>query len=319
MDTFCTIINSDYAPYSLALYKSLCKFNPDAVLQVLVIDDDKSACNRISNSPGIRLYFAKDLFNYGLVHTLYKKYAHINNDSYRWALKPVFISYLLEHGFDKVLYTDCDIFFFNDYTFLLQELNTSNILLTPHWRNSDPLTDEESFFALFTGGIFNAGFIASNKKGLPALHWWADACHYKMGPFLELGIYDDQRYLDVLPVKFESVKIIRHKGCNISGWNRTECQRNQVGDKILINNVFPIIFIHFNPVLIQEIIKGHDPNLLPYLKEYRTVFEEEGTPLTTLKKQLHYYLNANAIMRLKWKLKIKTKVKSILFKIAKSI
>jgi hypothetical protein len=301
------------------LYKSLRRFHPGVILKVLVTDADETAAQVFNAFPGMQIIPVQSLFNYNLVHSLYHKYAHIYPDSFRWALKPVFIQYLLENGFEKVLFTDCDIFFFEDYTFLLDDLDSAAILLTPHWHNSDPVIDERSFLSLFTGGVFNAGFIGANRNGLPALAWWANACHYKMGAYPEMGVHDDQRYLDLFPVKFEFVKIVRHRGCNIGGWNRIECARSLVNGRVLINDQYPIVFIHFGPVLIEQILKGHDPLLLPYLKHYRTVFEEGGTALGTLKKELQYHVDAGTILKLKWRVKIRTRVKSFLFKLAKTI
>jgi len=271
------------------------------------------------NHPGIHLYYPENIFNYELVQEIYKKYAHQNIDNFRWALKPVFISYLLDKGFEKVLYTDCDIYFFNDYAFLFTELNTASILLTPHWRNSDPLIDEESFFSLFKDGIFNAGFIGANKNGIPALQWWAKVCHFKMEANPLQGIYDDQRYLDVLPVKFEDVKIIRNRGCNIGAWNEEECKRILVNGVVLINKEYPIIFIHFNNMLMQQILKGHDALLLPYLTEFKESFEINGSHLFDFMKSMDYYLNANIFIRLKWKLLIRTRLKRLLVRLADAL
>lgn len=318
MKSFCTIINADYAPFVVALYKSLYTYDTSVSLQVLVTDDG-SALKMLAAYPGIQLHTVKALSSYGLVHALYKKYAHVEPDYFRWALKPVFMCYLLENGYDSILYTDCDLFFFNAYSFLFDELDDAGILLTPHWRNADPLTDESSFYTLFTDGFFNAGFIGSSKKGFSALEWWANACHYKMGSSIASGIHDDQRYLDVLPVHFEFVKIIRHLGCNIGGWNRLVCQRVPVENSVLINNMYPVIFIHFNAILMQEILKGYDPHLLSYFQQYKSVFEEEGVPLALFKKNLPYYLKVNALMKLKWTLKIRTGVKMLFFKIAETI
>src|SRR5205085_1046876 len=157
----------------------------------------------------------------------------------------------------------------------------SSILLTPHWRTSDPLEDEPAFLSLFTDGLYNAGFVGANKNGIPALHWWAQACHYRMETNEALGLKDDQPYLNVLPVEFENVKIVRHKGCNVASWNHFECKRVQVGDKILINGVYPIVFMHFNRLQFTEILKGHDGLLLPYLEKFKKTFEENGAQLSS--------------------------------------
>ncbi|MHA4811237.1 hypothetical protein ACX0G9_24255 [Flavitalea flava] len=302
-------------PYAKALYSSLEKYDSGIALQIMVTDSNKKDCPLI-NYPNIAIFFPEDIFNQKLAQEIYKKYAHLNMDKFRWALKPVFIAYLLNNGFEKVLYTDCDIFFYNDYTFLFDDLDTSNILLTPHWRNSDPLINEMSFFSLFTDGIFNAGFIGANKKGIPALQWWAEACHFKMEARIMEGIYDDQRYLDVLPVRFEDIKVIRNRGCNISAWNEEECKRVLINGVVLINREYPIIFIHFNNMLMQQILKGHDALLLPYFMEFKESLERNGAMLSDFMKNVDYYLNAKSLVRLKWKTMVRTRIKRGLFQLA---
>ncbi len=64
------------------------------------------------------------------------------------------------------------------------------------------------------------------------MQWWANACHFMMGPLIAQGIHDDQKYLDLLPVKFETTEILRHRGCNIGSWNFGQSKRVQVGDQV---------------------------------------------------------------------------------------
>lgn len=317
-NTFCTIITANYYPYALALYKSLRKQDPDVLLQVLVTDDNPVQ-QHDTDQTGINIIPVSRLQTYSIVNSLYRKYAHIHMDSFRWSLKPVFIRYLLEHGFEKVLFTDCDIFFFNDYHFLFNDLNESDVLLTPHWHNSNPLTDPNSYSYLITRGMFNAGFIGANRKGIPPLQWWAEACHFKMGPTKEFGWLDDQRYLDVLPVKFENVKIIRHRGCNLSAGNDEECKRELINGQVLINGQYPVVFIHFNPSVVKEILKGHDPLLLPYFNQFKEVFEENGSLLGNFMKGLDAHLEPNKIIQLKWKLKLRTRIKQALHKLSQKL
>ena len=109
MQTFCTIITADYFPRALALYKSIEKYNTSVELQVLIADD-KSLHENI-NADKIKIRTVKELVGFPLVNELYKKYAHINIDNFRWSMKPVFASWLLTNGFSKILYLDCDMFF----------------------------------------------------------------------------------------------------------------------------------------------------------------------------------------------------------------
>ena len=144
------------------------------------VSDDQAVVKKNTGMEGIKIIGTRELSEYSFVRSLYKKYAHINMDHFRWSMKPVLASYLLRNGYEKVVYTDCDMFFVNNYDFLLNELNDWAVLLTPHWKNTDPLIDKESFLSNFTSGIFSAGFFAANPEGLPALDWWAHACHFMM-------------------------------------------------------------------------------------------------------------------------------------------
>lgn len=317
-NTFCTIITADYYPKALALYSSLQQFERPVQLQVLVADN-KPVHQTGPIPEGIVLTTASDLSGYPLVNELYNKYAFADIDSFRWSLKPVFVSYLLEQKFNKVLYLDCDMYFFNDYEFLFSELNDASILLTPNWINSDPLIDKESFFSLFTSGFYSAGFFGANRSGLPALQWWARACHFMMGEHIPHGIRGDQKYLDIFPLKFETAKAIRHRGCNIGAWNYDECKRELVNGTVMINGEFPVIFIHFDDMMVKGILRGHDRLLLPHLEQYQKRFEENGYNLADFIGTIDTHIDASLIKRIKWNVKIKTRIKQALYKLSQKL
>ncbi|MES1219866.1 MAG: hypothetical protein ABUT20_30475 [Bacteroidota bacterium] len=318
MQTFCTIITADHFPKAVVLFKSLKEFNDEMTLQVLVADDGNILPGNAALG-GIKMITLNNLSGNSQFEGLYKKYAHINIDQFRWALKPLLLRHLIETGFNKVIFVDCDIFFVNKYDFLFDELQNSSVILTPHWQNINPLVNETTFISTFTNGIFNAGFIGVNSESLPALNWWAEACHFKMGALSDLGIQDDQKYLDIFPVYFEKTKILRHKGCNIAPWNNYICKRTLVNGQVLINEEFPIIFIHFNHVLIKEILKGHDNLLLPFLNKYKEMFEQEGFSIETFMKDFSNYAKASPLLRLKWKARVRTRIKRYFFRLAESI
>ncbi len=318
MNTFCTIITKNYLPYAIALYKSLYKFNHTVSLQVLVVDDEITP-EQVAPYAGISIIPITDIMDFHLTGSLYRKYAHTSTDNFRWALKPVLLLYLLETGFEKVIFTDCDIYFYDDYKFLIDKLDHSDILLTPHWRCSNPLVNEPAFISLFSDGIYNAGFIGAAKSGIPALNWWAHVCHYKMETMESIGFREDQGYLNVVPVLFEKVEIIRHRGCNISAWNQEECRRVMVGNKVLINGEYPIVFMHYNTVLFTEILKGHDRMLQSYLNEYKKTFEENGSLLASFHNGFDFYYKPSQLQKLKWTLMIRTRAKRWLFALARKL
>lgn len=317
-NTFCTIITADYFPKALALYHSIQKFD-SAISLVVLLADNKSVDSRLSMPAQIRIIPANALSGYSLVNKLYDKYAHTDIDSFRWSLKPIFISYLLEESCDKVIYVDCDMYFFDDYRFLFADLDHASVLLTPNWINSDPAVNKDTFFSLFTSGLFSAGFIAANKQGLPAMLWWVNACHFMMGEHIQQGIRADQKYLDVFPVKFEGTLIIRHRGCNIGAWNFDESKRELVNGRVLINGRFPIVFIHFDDTLVQQILRGHDKLLLPYLNEYQLQFEKMGVPLSDFISAIDSHVNPGILRKIKWKLTGRSRVKLMLYKLSQKL
>lgn len=193
----------------------------------------------------------------------------IRKNALRWSMKPVFIRHLLEQGIPKVIYIDCDMFFFSEGSFLFSMLDETDFLLTPHWRSIDPLKETLNFRLLFTDGIYNAGFIGASANSIPILDWWANACLYECKKRIINGLFDDQRYLDIVPVYFEKTGIVSHKGCNVANWNQAVCRREAQPDgTILINGKEPIVFIHFSSSTITGILHGNDILLKTHLEKY---------------------------------------------------
>lgn len=316
--TFSTIITANYYPRALALYRSIERFDPQATLQVLVADG--GIVRPHSPVPAnLRLLDVEPLLDFSLTRLLFEKYAHTVMDEFRWSMKPVFISWLLNQGFDKVLYLDCDMFFVNDYRFLWDELDGAGLLLAPSWNNLDPDAGKDSFLSSYTGGIFSAGFIGATKAGIPVLEWWARACHFMMGALIAEGVSNDQRYLDQVPVYFPGVKLLKHRGCNIGSWNELESKRTLVNGQTMILGTSPVIFVHFDAMLVQNILRGHDPLLRPFFDAYQECFSKEEYALSDFIGLVDTHTRPGLLRKLKWSLRLRSRVKKLLFRILQRI
>lgn len=287
---------------------------PGTQLQVLVIDKTD-----YTSTEDFIIHLADKIIQSPIAIQLEKKYAHSNPDHFRWALKPVFISYLLQNGFDKVIFADPDIFFVNNFNFLFDKLDSSNILLTPHWANINPLENEGSLFDVLRGGLYNAGFIGANKSGAAAINWWAEMCQYKMEKKKEFGLYDDQKYLDLLPVQFEAVEVIKHQGCNLASWNAETCKREIIDGKLVINQQFDPIFVHFAKATIANIVNRNDKLLYPYLEEYIHLLKKENFDLLRHFSELDFSVYDSGLFQLKHKLRLRTRFKRFLFNLAEKL
>src|SRR5690348_4632726 len=118
MKTCCTIITRDHAPYAISLFKSLHQHDESISLQVLIADEAPQPERVHFAYPGMKVHLVQDVLKDPLAEKIYNKYFHIDKDSFRWAFKPLFISYLLHQGFEQVIYLDADIFFYQPIAFL---------------------------------------------------------------------------------------------------------------------------------------------------------------------------------------------------------
>ena len=265
-----TIITPDYLHYALAVHDSLLKTNREPFYLYVFISCSASDFQINETRKGVTFLFIEDVCNEGLGKNIYEKYYFFNRDYFRWSMKAMLLSCLIQNfKINKVAYIDCDINYFNDPTFLFSLLDEYDLILSPHFRSSDPFAEYDNYIMQFNSGIYNGGFVAANKNAVPALEWWARSCFAICEIDPAKGQFVDQTHLNLLPVYFENVHILKHRGCNIANWNQLECKRVKQDDgTVLINNEFPVVFIHFTKSTIRGILSGEDALLLPYLEQY---------------------------------------------------
>lgn len=246
---FCTITTQSHLFKVKALFESLSEY-PDIELFCLITDSSV-----LPNATFGEQYHTLEHLNDVHFEAIKSKY---QGDKLRWSLKPVYIKHLLQNGYEKVIYCDNDIFFFDSPQFLFNKLDESDVLLTPHWYPHNPNENQNWLEANFRVGLYNAGFFAANQKSIKALEWWADCCIYNVKKAFNRGMFDDQKYLDLMPIVFENVKVLKHKGCNVAGWNYAEFIIAKKEEKIFINDKYPLIFIHFTPLSFREFSKNNN-------------------------------------------------------------
>lgn len=268
---FCTISTLSHLYKCFALFDSILEIDKSIILHILITDSN-SIENLNQRSEKVVFHTLSEICTTNsLAKNIAYKYKR-NADKLRWSMKPIFINYLLREN-SKIIYTDNDIAFFGDFKFLFKELDASNILLTAHNYPRDPSSNQNWLEANFRVGLYNAGFIAVNKYAIESIDWWAKSCYYRCEKNYMRGLFDDQKYLDLIPIIEPKTKVLDHKGCNLAGWNLSICKRNLVNGDILINNKWPVIFIHFNPTTISCFVKNQDPLLYAYYEKYSNLLK----------------------------------------------
>ena len=263
----CTISTQSHVFKSKALLSSVRRYS-SADLFCLLTDSDSvpaSVCDET--------YHTLDVLSGSLAYEIKKKY---RGNKLRWSCKPLYISYLLKHGYNSVIYVDNDIYFFSSPDFIVDELEHASVLLTPHYYSASPEKEQNWLEANFRVGLYNAGFIGVSTGGLSAMEWWAACCLYNVKQSAWRGLFDDQKYLDLMPINFEGVKILKHKGCNVAGWNIEQCPRTQVNGQWVIDGKFPIVFIHFAALTFRNVLAGKDAGLSAFFKEYIAALKKQN-------------------------------------------
>lgn len=260
----CTICTKSYLFKSKAVLASVADF-VDVDLFCLVVDGVDTA---EIESEGKERYEALAVLDSPLAQKIKAKYQQ-KMDKLRWACKPLYIKELIQRGYEKVIYVDNDIFFYSSPQQIIDSLSENNILLTPHFYLASPAHDQNWLEANYRVGLYNAGFIGVNKNALDAMEWWASCCFYNVKKSAWRGLFDDQKYLDLIPILYPKVSIIKHPGYNLAGWNmhRYEYSLNEC-NLLIINKEHPVVFVHFAKMTFQHCIASKDSALQHMLEVY---------------------------------------------------
>ncbi len=226
---------------------------------------------------------------------LEKKYGK-SSDAFRWGMKPVFLKYLLTKlGYSKVIYVDNDICFFSNPTHLFDLLNQNSILLTPHYYDFNTEKNQSWLEANFRIGLYNAGFVGVNQDALEMLEWWRKACLYAMKKAFWRGLYDDQKYLDLVPILFDKTHVIKAYGHNLASWNEQyqEDKLKRLNDQV--------VFIHFTPHTIHAFKKSGSKFKI-YFDRYSQMLENRSYDVRLLNRRNRKVDFSDFTYYIKWRL-----------------
>lgn len=152
---------------------------------------------------------------------------------------------------EKLFYFDPDIALVNGMEDVVALLDDYSIVLTPHQTDPEPRSDsraiQDNEIASLTYGIFNLGFvaIANDPEGNRFAKWWDDRlrdwCHDR----LDIGIFVDQKWCNMVPCFFDRVKVLRDPGYNVASWNLSQREMRFDDEGRALINGHPLRFYHF--------------------------------------------------------------------------
>src|SRR5690606_35491515 len=103
-------------------------------------------------------------------------------------------------------------------------------------------------------GTFNLGFLSLRESDntFRMLDWWAEHLRHFCYFDFERGLFVDQKWMNLVPVFFDSVFVLRHYGYNVAYWTLQERTLSKENGNWFINNTFPPTIYHFSSVGIKQ-------------------------------------------------------------------
>jgi len=272
----CTIIAKNYLAFARVLTNSFLEHNPGGKVFVLLID-------RVDG------YFDPNLEKFHLVTVEELGIPEIKQILFQYniveactGLKPYFLDYLFnKYNLRKLAYFDPDILITADLNELAELLDEYSVILTPHMLEPIPLDDQYKprEIDLLHVGTYNLGFIAlaGNPTATQLLKWWHERLS-KMCVWVDPSrvLFNDQKWIDLVPGYFDGVRILRDPGYNVAYWN-LQSRQVELNEGEVTANGRPLKFFHFsgfNPDNINQVSVYQNRFTLGKLKHLRPLFEE---------------------------------------------
>jgi len=240
MSNYCTFFDRGYLPQGVALWHSLRRHEPEALLWVLALDDETLAVLRAVDAPGLHLVSLAELL--AADQSLVAVQASRSRPEFAFTLKPCLCRYLLRDGRASgvLTYLDSDLYFFGPPASIQRELGEGSVFLVPH--RYPPWHDDGARY-----GCFNAGVLAfrDDVQGRACLDRWREQCLESCALVAGGASYGDQKYLDEWPERYGAdVRVSRNPGLNLAPWNwaRHTCVVGVLGVQV---DGSPLIAFHF--------------------------------------------------------------------------
>lgn len=244
-----TSFSFSYLNRARVLARTLKAQHPEWTLWAVLTDKEPEGFTfDLTNEYFDRVMTAEDLFGDGVESWLF---GHDVVEACTAVKGKASVEILKQPDCDKLVYFDPDIAVINPMDEVVDLLDTHSIVLTPHQTDPEPRADR---FAIRNNevtslhyGVFNLGFvaIANDAEGRRFAQWWDDRlrdwCHDR----LDLGIFVDQKWCNLVPCFFEGVKVLRDPGYNVASWNLSQRKMRFDEHGTALINDRPLRFYHF--------------------------------------------------------------------------
>ena len=263
-----TVCSANHLAYAKTMADSFLKYNPDYTIVICLVDKIESRFNVSEFAP--YTIIEVEQLNIPQFERMSAQYSIIELNC---AVKPYLCQYIFNTSNpDLLLYMDSDLLFFNSVKVVEDALINDDIVITPHSFtpiNDDFIPMERDFLR---SGIYNAGFVGMKKSTTTTnfLNWWAEKLIDQSFINFAEGMCFDQNWLNFLPLYYQHICILNHKGFNAAYWNFHEREITQKEGQYFVNNTEPLVFLHISGY------KFHNPD---NLSVHQTRFQLKNLPV----------------------------------------
>lgn len=212
-----TSCSNNYLPKARALAESLKRHHPDAIL-VLCLNDELSPDIDFGIEAFNDVWTPRDLnYDRGWI------FQH-NVMELCTAVKGRALERMLERfDADFHLYLDPDVFVYAPLDPISDYMRGADIGLVPHILKPEDteigvrLTE----MSVTEHGIYNLGHLVIRKSdnGRAFAKWWRERLDRYCFDDKKIGLFTDQRWVDLAPAIFDGVRILRQPNLDVASWN----------------------------------------------------------------------------------------------------
>ncbi len=253
-----TVSTINYLWQAENLSQSFLKHNPDYTIFVCITDRLTIDLDIKSYKFSFEIVWIDDLH----VPTWNKMVEYYNIAELVMSTKALAISYLFnKYNPDFAIYLDSDIIVFDHFQLVETQLEHYNICLTPYCCTQMPVispiesiensfSDQQPFEdrTMLYSGIYNMGFIAVKnvKENKKFIQWWCEMSMNQCFLGRKQGMFGEQLCINLVPIYFEKVLVIKDVGYNAASWNFHERNFSEKDGKFYVNDKFPLVFYHYS-------------------------------------------------------------------------
>lgn len=271
-----TVCTANYLAYAKTLADSLIEHNPDYIFYIGLVD-------RVDGRFDVSFFAPHQLvevenWNIPYFSEMSEKYSLFELSN---AMKPYFADYLLQNveNIDILVYMDSDMLVFSGFSFVEECLKENSICLTPHILTpipEDNLTPREPSF--LNAGVYNGGFVAirPDRNSIAFINWWKNVLRDYCWVKVQEGLFVDQLWLNLVPIFFDKVYILKHGGYNVAFYNLHERHMTVKNGKHQVNGREDLIVFHYTGYDVKQpqVLSRHQSRFdFDYRKDVLPLFQ----------------------------------------------